>query len=111
MGPSSQRQTLELVGLPPLFHKTEHYHDPNADPLIHGLNGPIQTATPTSSGRHHPLREPVKAAWKELGLKEISDLNAGDQLGVAEAIEARTNSKRVDITTAYPGRERRRTRR
>jgi choline dehydrogenase-like flavoprotein len=89
-------------GFLPYFRKTEHHHDPNVDLKLHGRNGPVHTASVSSSGRNYPLREIVKAGWTSLGVKEIPDVNYGDQLGIAEEVENRTYGKRTVAAVAYP---------
>jgi len=61
----------------PYFRKTEHHHDPGANPKEHGLDGGMYTYSNTSTGRKYPLRHMVKAAWESIGLKEVPDANSG----------------------------------
>lgn len=89
-------------GFLPYFRKTEHHHDPNVDPKLHGRNGPVHIATVSFSGRKYPLKETVKAAWAALGVKEIPDVNCGDQIGMAEETENHTYGKRTIAAAAYP---------
>ncbi|KAI9760263.1 MAG: hypothetical protein M4579_001777 [Chaenotheca gracillima] len=88
-------------GLLPYFKKTEHHYDPNADPEQHGFDGPIYTASVTSTGRHYPLRDRVKAAWERLGVHHNPDANAGSPKGLAELIENRRNGLRQLSSSAY----------
>ena len=62
----------------------------------------MHTASVSSSGRNYPLRNLVKSAWESLGVKYIPDVNAGDQIGMAEEVENRTYSKRTVAAAAYP---------
>ena len=89
-------------GFLPYFRKTEHSHGPHVDPKLHGRNVPVHTASISSSGRKYPLKGTVKAAWTSLGVKEIPDLNCGNQIGIAEEIENRTYRKRIVAGAAYP---------
>ena len=89
-------------GFLPYFRKTEHSHGPHVDPKLHGRNVPVHTASISSSGRKYPLKGTVKAAWTSLGVKEIPDLNCGNQIGIAEEIENRTYGKRTVAGAAYP---------
>jgi len=88
----------------PYFRKTEHHFSPLDDfsSKVHGQDGPVHTAAVISSGRHYPLREPVKAAWAALGIHQAADINDGSQLGLAEIVEARTKGQRVIASAAYP---------
>jgi choline dehydrogenase-like flavoprotein len=89
-------------GFLPYFRKIEHHHDPNVDLNIHGRNGPLHTSSVSSSERKYPLRDLVKAAWESLGVKQIPDVNCGDQIGMAEEVENRIDSKRIVAAAAYP---------
>jgi hypothetical protein len=48
------------------------------------------------------LKSTVKAAWTSLGVKEITDVNCGNQIGIAEEVENRTYGKRTMAVAAYP---------
>lgn len=48
------------------------------------------------------MRDLVKGAWESLGVKQIPDVNGGDQIGMAEEVENRTFSKRTVTAAAYP---------
>ncbi|TVY80304.1 Alcohol dehydrogenase [acceptor] [Lachnellula suecica] len=89
-------------GFLPYFCKTEHHYDPADSSNIHGHDGPVYTASIRSSGRNYVLREPLKKAWGEVGIKEAGDVNAGSPLGLAECVEARTAGQRVTAPAAYP---------
>ena len=64
----------------PYFRRTEHYHDPDADSHQHGFERPIYT----TSGREYPLRESVHQAFVEAIYIDVSDLNGGHPLGLAQ---------------------------
>lgn len=89
-------------GLLPHFRKTETHYDPKGSSELHGHNGPVYTASVSSSGRNYPLREPIKAAWTELGLQSPEDSNGGHPLGIAETVESRSIGQRVIASAAYP---------
>ena len=89
-------------GLLPYFKKTETHHDPQADPAIHGANGPIHTETAAKSGRLYPLTQPTQKAWERLGLLKIPDGNVGAPRGIWEMVENRRNGQRQLTSSAYP---------
>lgn len=84
-------------GLLPYFRRSEHYHDSQADPSQHGFKGPIHTMT----GRAYPLRQQVHQAFLDTGLKDNSDSNAGDPLGVASWCENWHHGVRQPAGQAY----------
>lgn len=84
------------------FYKTEHHHNLNVDFKLHGRTGPVHTASVSSSGRNYPLRDTLRAALEALGVKHILDVNGGDEVGMAEEVENRTDSKRTVVAAAYP---------
>ena len=86
----------------PYFRRSEHHFDPGADPVQHGLQGPMHTSSVTTSGRKYPLRETILKAWKNLGLKEIEDANNGFPQGVAELVENRRDGLRQLTSQVYP---------
>ncbi|TVY17340.1 putative GMC-type oxidoreductase [Lachnellula arida] len=89
-------------GFLPYFIKTEHHHDPSADPTQHGFKGPIHTQTALTTGRHYPLREPAKVAFAAIGINEIRDANSGSPQGLAQCTEAWNNGKRQLASEVYP---------
>jgi choline dehydrogenase-like flavoprotein len=86
----------------PYFRKTEHHHDPGANPNDHGLDGGMYTCSNTSTGRKYPLRQMVKAAWESLGLKEVPDANSGSPQGFSEVVENRRDGLRQLASEVYP---------
>ncbi|KAH9906198.1 choline dehydrogenase [Xylariomycetidae sp. FL2044] len=77
-------------GLKPWFRKSEHFHDSEADPDEHGFHGPIQVTSISaaeSGERKYLLREPVKAAWAELGVPLNPHKSHGKIRGLAEVYE------------------------
>jgi choline dehydrogenase-like flavoprotein len=91
------------AGMLPYFRKTEHHHDPQGDPNQHGFEGPIYTASISSSSpnRKYPLREPLLAAWENVGVHRVQDGNSGSQLGISEMIENWRDGKRQMVRNAY----------
>ncbi|KAM3072432.1 hypothetical protein ACMFMG_009233 [Clarireedia jacksonii] len=86
-------------GLLPYFRKVERYHNASDE---HGSDGPNYTQSVTSSGRKYPLREAVKSAWEEAGVRHIADANSGSPLGIGELVENRRNGIRQVASTTYP---------
>jgi choline dehydrogenase-like flavoprotein len=86
----------------PYFRKTEHHHNPNANPKEHGHDGGMYTCSNTSTGRKYPLRQMVKAAWESIGLKEIPDANSGSPQGFNELVENRRDGLRQLASEVYP---------
>ncbi|OCL02395.1 GMC oxidoreductase [Glonium stellatum] len=89
-------------GLLPYFKRSEHCFNPDADPSQHGFDGPIHTASVTSSGRNYPLRQPILSAWSRLGLSFNPDANNGYPQGIAELVENWRDGKRQIASVAYP---------
>ena len=54
---SDDRWTYE--GLLPYFRRSKHHFDSSAEQEQHGFNGPMHTASVSSSGRRYPLRDTV----------------------------------------------------
>lgn len=86
----------------PYFRRSEHHFDPGADPVQHGFQGPMHTASVTTSGRRYPLRDAMLKAWKSLGLHEIEDANNGFPQGIAELVENWRDGARQLTSHAYP---------
>jgi choline dehydrogenase-like flavoprotein len=90
-------------GLLPYFRKTETHFDPHADQSAHGADGPIHNVSVSAShpGRKYPLEEPLKAAWKKIGVEVIQDANAGSPLGLSELVENWRDGKRQIASEVY----------
>jgi hypothetical protein len=84
----------------PYFRRTEHHYEANLDFSLHDLNGPVHTASVTSSGRNYPLRNSVLAAWKELGVEEHPD-QGGRQLPRSRS-ESRSRIGSLRISKSRP---------
>ena len=81
----------------PYFNRSEHHHDPDADPNLHGFNGPIHTI----SGRQYPLRDSVYDAFHAVGYQDNPDANSGNPLGLAKYTENWHRATRQPAGTAY----------
>ena len=81
----------------PYFNRSEHHHDPDADPRLHGLTGPIHTI----SGRQYPLRDSVYDAFHAVGYQDNPDANSGNPLGLAKYTENWHKATRQPAGTAY----------
>ena len=82
----------------PYFNRSEHHHDPDADPKLHGFDGPIHTV----SGRQYPLRDTVYNAFRTAGYQDNEDANSGNPLGLAKYTENWHKGFRQPAGTAYP---------
>lgn len=90
------------AGLLPYFKRCETHFDPRINPDQHGFNGPIYTASISSSGRKFPLRDTVLKIWEKLGLVQISDGNNGHPQGITELVENWRDGKRQIASEVYP---------
>lgn len=88
-------------GLLPYFKRSENHFDPNGDPTQHGFDGPVVTASVSSSGRKFPLRESILNLWKNLGLDHIPDANNGHPQGIAELVENWKDGQRQIVSETY----------
>jgi len=89
-------------GLLPYFKMSEKHFDPTADPAQHGFDGPITTASVSSSGRKFPLRDTILKLWSNLGLKHIPDANNGHPQGITDLVENWKDGKRQIASDTYP---------
>ncbi len=87
----------------PYFRKTENYHGKPKDKVQHGSDGQIHTISISASDtkRIYPLKEQLRAAWVQVGVKEISDANGGYPIGFAERFENWRDGKRQLASQAY----------
>lgn len=90
-------------GLLPFFKRTETFFDQRAGNGHHGFDGPIKIHSVLASdpNRQYPLREAVRAAWAELGVQQIEDLNSGAPLGLSEFQENWLDGVRQPAAMAY----------
>ncbi|KAF2788845.1 GMC oxidoreductase [Melanomma pulvis-pyrius CBS 109.77] len=89
-------------GLLPYFKRCEKHFDPNGDPSQHGFDGPVVTASVSSSGRKFPLRDTVLKLWSQLGLEHIPDANNGHPQGITDLVENWKDGKRQIVSETYP---------
>lgn len=61
------------------------------------------TSTPSQSHekRKYPLREPVKEAWMESGVKFVDDVNAGFPVGLSERVECWNQGRRQHVHRVF----------
>lgn len=95
-------------GFTPWFHKAEtvHYAEEAVDDEdVHGREGPVQVYSVSAvegGERKYPLREPVKAAWTELGVPLNLKRKNGSITGLAEMGENSIRGNRQPANAAYP---------
>ena len=89
-------------GLLPFFRKSEHYFNTRADPETHGFDGPIHVTSVSASDpeRMYGLREPVRAAFTELGVP-YNGGSSGSMAGISEYIENWHDGLRQASSQAY----------
>lgn len=95
-------QRWSYKGLLPYFKRCEKHFDPNADPEQHGFDGPVTTASVSSSGRKYPLRDHILKLWSNLGLKHVPDANNGHPQGITDLVENWRDGKRQIASATYP---------
>ena len=81
------------------FKKSEHHHNPNANPDLFGFDGPNHTTL--AEARHYPLRDSVRDALDQAGITFNADANAGNPLGYASLTENWKDGKRQPAGIAY----------
>ena len=89
------------AGLLPYFKRCETHHDDNADADQHGFDGPVHTASVSSSRRTCPLRERVLELWKNLGVEFKQDLNDGKPQSISDLVESWRDGKRQLAPSVY----------
>ncbi|KAJ4380951.1 hypothetical protein N0V86_003298 [Didymella sp. IMI 355093] len=87
-------QRWSYEGLLPYFKRTEKHFDLGADPSQHGYDGPMHTASVSSTGRKYPLRSTVLKLWSNLGIPYNHDLNDGRPQGISDLVENFRDGKR-----------------
>lgn len=95
-------ERFSYKGQLPYFKKAETWFN-NDNPEQHGQDGPIHVASAGSTKRIFPLSTQSAAAWEELGVRALPNLdqNAGDNLGRAYICEARRDGKRQFSAGTY----------
>ncbi|KAI1414163.1 GMC oxidoreductase [Hypoxylon sp. FL1857] len=98
---NDQRWSYE--GLLPYFKKTETWYNSN-NPEGHGQDGALHIESPLAKGRIYPLADIIEESWKALGVQKLPDydMNAGNNLGLAELNENRHEGSRQIAPLAYP---------
>ncbi|KAK9784063.1 putative Glucose-methanol-choline oxidoreductase N-terminal domain-containing protein [Seiridium cardinale] len=92
-------------GLRPWLRKSEHFHGSATDADEHGFSGPMHVTSVSASEsgqRRYPLREPVKAAWGEVGVVHNLQQRGGTIMGLTELHENSLDGMRQPSSTAYP---------
>ncbi|KAL8823629.1 MAG: hypothetical protein Q9191_005686 [Dirinaria sp. TL-2023a] len=97
----------DYQSLLPYFQRSERF-----DPAVYsppdlsqpGLCGPmkITSVSVSSLKRLYPLKEPLHAAWRELGVSKIAYGCTGSNEGVSEWLENWDNGRRQPAHEAYP---------
>ncbi|KAI4219890.1 MAG: hypothetical protein L6R36_008007 [Xanthoria steineri] len=90
-------------GLLPYFKKSENHVKAKQAPEHRGSDGPIRITSVFESDpkRRYGLREPVKAAWEEMGLQENPRADCGSIQGICESLENWDEGKRQPSNLAY----------
>ncbi|KAL8938125.1 MAG: hypothetical protein Q9211_003355 [Gyalolechia sp. 1 TL-2023] len=90
-------------GLLPYLKKAENHVKAKLNPQQRGSEGPIRVTTILESdiNRRYGLREPIKAAWEELGLERNYHGDCGTLHGICEFLENWNNGKRQPSNLAY----------
>ncbi|KAI0199761.1 GMC oxidoreductase [Astrocystis sublimbata] len=89
----------------PYFKMTERWFSDDPEALdAHGRDGAMQIESPSYTKRVYPLTETTEKAWAEIGVKVLprADLNAGNNLGLAELNENRSKGARQIAPSVYP---------
>ena len=90
-------------GLLPYFKKSEKHFQAKQAPEHRGSYGPISVTSVFESdpNRRYGLREPIKSAWEEQGLKLNPYGDCGSLNGICEALENWNNGERQPSNIAY----------
>ncbi|KAI0870148.1 GMC oxidoreductase [Hypoxylon argillaceum] len=89
----------------PYFKMTERWFSDSPDALeAHGRDGTMQIESPGFTKRIYPLTKTTEDAWADIGVKKLPrvDLNAGNNLGLAELNENRSKGSRQIAPAVYP---------
>ncbi|KAI4263966.1 MAG: hypothetical protein L6R42_000909 [Xanthoria sp. 1 TBL-2021] len=90
-------------GLLPYFRKSENHFKAKQAPEHRGSDGPIRITSVFESDpkRRYGLREPIKAAWEEMGLQKNPHGDCGSLQGICESLENWDDGKRQPSNLAY----------
>ncbi|KAI1137384.1 GMC oxidoreductase [Hypoxylon sp. FL0543] len=96
-------QRWSYEGQLPYFKKTEKWYN-HFNSEAHGHDGTLHIESPMSKGRIYPLAGIVEESWRALGVQNLPgyDLNAGENLGLAELNENRRDGVRQIAPLVYP---------
>ncbi|KAI4193644.1 MAG: hypothetical protein LQ346_003860 [Caloplaca aetnensis] len=91
------------TGLLPYMKKAENHFDATGNPEHRGSNGPINVTSVFDSDpkRRYGLREPIKAAWEELGLALNPHGDCGSLKGICDFLENWHHGERQPSNLAY----------
>lgn len=81
----------------PYFKMTERWFGDDPEVLeAHGGDGALQIESPSYTNRIYPLTKTTEEAWADIGVKKLprADMNAGNNLGLAELNENRSKGAR-----------------
>lgn len=87
----------------PYLKNAERHRIAKQNPEHRGSNGPIRVTSVAESDpkRRYGLRQPIKAAWEELGLKQNPDGDCGSLAGICELLENWNDGQRQPSYVAY----------
>ena len=87
----------------PYLKKAERHFNATKNPEHRGSDGPIRVTSVAESDpkRKYGLREPIRAAWEELGLKRNPDGDCGSLAGICELLENWNDGQRQPSYAAY----------
>ncbi|KAI4141971.1 MAG: hypothetical protein L6R39_005125 [Caloplaca ligustica] len=90
-------------GMLPYFRSSEDHFQADQNPEHRGSHGPIRVTSVLVSDplRKYGLREPVKLAWEELGLKQNPRGDCGSLIGICEFLENWKDGQRQPSNLAY----------
>ena len=90
-------------GLLPYLKKPECHFNAKLNPTNRGADGPMHVTSVAESDvkRKYGLREPIKAAWEELGLKFNPNGDCGSLAGICELLENWKDGQRQPSYMAY----------
>ncbi|KAI0156808.1 GMC oxidoreductase [Xylariaceae sp. FL1272] len=89
----------------PYFKMTERWFSDDSRTMdCHGRNGTMQIESPKSTGRIYPLAKAIEESWAKVGVLMLpaADMNAGDNTGLGELNENRSNGARQITPLVYP---------
>ncbi|KAL8744100.1 MAG: hypothetical protein Q9190_003618 [Brigantiaea leucoxantha] len=90
-------------GLLPHLKRPENHFGAGANPDQRGSIGPMRVTSVLESDpkRDYGLREPIRTAWKELGLEQNPNGDCGSLSGICELLENWDNGQRQPSNLAY----------